>query len=80
MLRSCAAVAQCMWQPPPQHPPPDGGPIRLTSAGAAPLLPPAGGAVTDIRRSSFRAPQVGQATLVPPRTSCWNSVSQAEQR
>ena len=73
------AEAQWLWEwhPPPQHPPPGGGPSRLKSAGFPAV---AGRAVSDMSRSSFRPLQLGQATLVSERTSCSNSASQAAQR
>jgi hypothetical protein len=40
-----------LWQPPPQHPPPGGGPSRLRSVCFPPV---AGRAVSDMSRSSFR--------------------------
>jgi hypothetical protein len=66
-----------LWQLPPQHPPPAGGPRRLTSGCFPPV---AGRAVRDMSRSSLRPLHWGQATRVSPRTSWSNSASQALQR
>jgi hypothetical protein len=66
-----------VWQPPPQHPPPGGGPSRLRSACFPPV---AGRAVSDMSRSSFRPRHWGQATVVSVRTSWSNSARQALQR
>jgi len=72
-------VAQwlCEWQLPPQHPPLEGGPSRLKSAG---FPADAGRAVRDISRSSFRLSHSGQATVASPRTRRSKVVSQEEQR
>lgn len=59
-----------VWQPPPQHPPPGGGPSRLRSAR---FPPEAGRAGSDMSRSSLRPLHSGQATLVSDRTSWSNS-------
>jgi hypothetical protein len=66
-----------VWQPPPQQPPPGGGPNRVRSAG---LPPVAGGAVSDISRSSRRPSHSGQATVVSDRTRRSNRASHAVQR
>jgi hypothetical protein len=61
-----------VWQPPPQHPPPGGGPSRLRSAPShlSPDLPlEVGRAVSDMSRSSRLPLHSGQATLVSERTS-----------
>ena len=68
----------CVWQPPPQHPPPGGGPSRLRSVPSLPnesgcFRPAAGRAVSDMSRSSLRPLHAGQATLVSDRTSWSNS-------
>ena len=68
---------ECEWQPPPQQPPLAGGPSRLKSAGF-PADP--GRAGSDMRRSSFRPLHSGQVTVVSPRTSRSNRVSQESQR